>query len=321
MGAYGLQSHIWNNNLKSILLMAGFPFLLCVLLYGFILMTAGVSGRFVNLPEAMLASWGMFLQNWPLALIGAAVWFLIAWMFHQKMINAATGAKPVSRKEAPDLYNMLENLCIERGMTMPRLCIINSAALNAYASGIDDSNYTVTLTSGLIKTLDQAELRAVIAHELTHIRNRDVRLLIISVIFVGIFSFIGELIFRGFFRVGRHAGGYSRGRNGDSRGGGAVILIAIAIIAVSYLLALVIRFAISRRREYLADAGAVDLTRDPDAMISALKKISGRSALEVPNDVQQMCIDNDQPFAGVFLTHPKIEKRIAALVAYAGGQN
>ncbi|MCI5046937.1 MAG: M48 family metallopeptidase [Aquisalinus sp.] len=321
MGAYGLQSHIWNNNLKSVLLMAGFPLLLCVLLYGLILLFSGVSGGASSLPVALSDAGDTFARYWPFALIGAAVWFLIAWMFHQKMINAATGAKPVSRKEAPEIYNMLENLCIERGMTMPKLCVIQSPALNAYASGIDDTNYTVTLTSGLIKALDPPELRAVIAHELTHIRNRDVRLLIISVIFVGIFSFIGELIFRNFFRIGRHSGGYSRGRNGDSRGGGAVILIAVAIIVIAYLLASVIRFAISRRREYLADAGAVDLTRDPDAMISALKKISGRSSLEVPNDVQQMCIDNDQPFAGIFLTHPKIEKRIAALVDYAGGQD
>ena len=212
MGAYGLQSHIWNNNLKSVLLLAGFPLLLCVLIYGLILLTAGISGQFYSLPEAIIASWDMFLQSWPLALIGAGLWFVIAGLFHQQMINAATGARGLTRREAPDLYNMLENLCIERGLTMPKLNIIETPALNAFASGIDDRSYTVTLTRGLIDGLEKDELRAVVAHELTHIRNRDVRLLIVAVIFVGIFSFFFELLFRNMFRIGRHTGGYSRGK-------------------------------------------------------------------------------------------------------------
>ena len=202
---------------------------------------------------------------------------------------------------------------------MPKLNIIETDALNAFASGITDDTYTVTLTRGLINTLDRDELEAVIAHELTHIRNRDVRLLIISVVFVGIFSFFGEMVFRGLFRTGRHIGGHTRSRNGDSRGGGALILIAVAVIAIAYLLSIVIRFALSRKREFLADAGAVDLTRNPDAMISALEKISGRSKVDIPGGVQQMMIDNPSPFAGIFLTHPPIEKRVTALQDYAGG--
>ncbi len=320
MRAYGLQSHIWNNNLKSAILLAGFPVLLCILIYALLLLGVGVSGSYGSIDNALVQAWQLFSRYWYFALIGAGAWFVVAGLFHQKMINASTGARGVTRKEEPEIYNILENLCIERGLKMPKLNIIDSGALNAFASGIDDKSYAVTLTKGLISRLEKTELRAVIAHELTHIRNRDVRLLIISVIFVGIFSFFGELVFRNMFRIGRHTGGYSRGKNGDSRGGGAIILIALAIIVISYLLALVVRFMISRRREFLADAGAVDLTRDPDAMISALKKISGKSDLGVPGDVQQMCIDNDQPFAGIFMTHPPIEKRISALVDYAGGQ-
>jgi heat shock protein HtpX len=319
MGAYGLQSHIWNNNLKSVLLLAGFPILLCGLIYGLILLGISMGGGY-SVAGGMSEAWALFGRYWFFGIIGAGVWFVIAGMFHQQMINAATGARGLTRKENPELYNMLENLCIERGVTMPKLNIIETPALNAFASGITDKNYTVTLTRGIIDRLDKEELRAVMAHELTHIRNRDVRLLIISVIFVGIFSFFGELIFRNLFRVGRHTGGYTRGRNGDSRGGGALILVALAIIAIAYVLALVIRFSLSRRREFLADAGAVDLTRNPDAMISALNKISGKSNMEIPNDVQQMCIDNAQPFAGIFMTHPPIERRISALVSYAGGQ-
>jgi heat shock protein HtpX len=157
------------------------------------------------------------------------------------------------------------------------------------------------------------------AHELTHIRNRDVRLLIIAVIFVGIFSFFGEMVFRNVFRTGVRIGGHTSGRKGDSRGGGVLILIAIALIVIAYLLAVVIRFSLSQKREYLADAGAVDLTKNPDGMISALKKISGRSAIDAPGEVRQMMLDNTAQFAGIFATHPSIERRIAALEGYAGG--
>ena len=319
MRSYGLQSHIWNNNLKSGLLLAGFPILLGLMSFGLIMLLVGIGGDYRTMDGAMSASVKTFGDYWLFPLGMAALWFVVAWFFHQKMIEFSTRSKGLSRKEAPDIYNMLENLCIERGLTPPKLNVIETPALNAFASGLREKQYTVTLTRGLIDRLEPRELRAVMAHELSHIRNRDVRLLIISVIFVGIFSFIGEMLFRNMFRTGRWTGGYSRGRNGDSRGGGAIILAALAIVGISYLLALVIRFAISRKREYLADAGAVDLTKDPDAMISALQKISGHSDLAVPNDVQQMCIDNDNAFAGIFTTHPPIEKRIKALVDYAGG--
>ena len=236
------------------------------------------------------------------------------------MIEASVGATSISRIEAPDLYNLLENLAIANGMAMPKLKVIETPALNAFASGINDKTYTVTVTRGLLETLDEQELEAVLAHEMTHIANRDVRLLIVSVIFVGIFSFIGEILFRNLFRTGVRVGGHTRSRNGDSRGGGLLILAALAMIAIAYGLALILRFALSRKREYLADAGAVELTRNPDAMVSALQKISGRSHVEAPGDVQQMMIASDARFAGLFMTHPAIEKRIAALGDFAGAQ-
>jgi heat shock protein HtpX len=235
------------------------------------------------------------------------------------MIEAAVGAKSLARKESPQIYNLLENLCISRGISMPRLNIIETPAMNAFASGISDKSYTITVTRGLVEALEKDELEAVLAHELTHIQNRDVRLLIIAVIFVGIFSFFGEMLFEGLFRRGVRIGGHTRSRSGDSRGGGVLILIAIALIVIAYLLALVIRFSLSQKREYLADAGAAELTRNPDAMIRALQKISGNAQIDAPNDVQQMMVENRARFAGVFATHPPIEKRIAALKDYAGG--
>ncbi len=321
MGAYGLQTHIWNNNLKSVVLLAGFPLLLLILMYALCVGYVGVAVEFASVEEGLLLARDQLFRIWPFAFLAAGVWFLIAWTAHQALINMSTGAKPVTRAEAPDLYNLLENLCISRGVPMPKLSIINTHAMNAFASGISDKTYAITLTRGLVDNLTKRELEAVMAHELTHIRNRDVRLLIIAVIFVGIFSFFGELIFRNMFRTGVRVGGHSSGRKGDSRGGGILILIAVALIVIAYILAMVIRFALSQKREYLADAGAVDLTRDPDAMISALRKISGNSQIDAPAEVRQMMLDNKSDFAGLFATHPSIEKRIAALQNYAGGQS
>jgi len=319
VGAYGLQSHIWNNNLKSVLLLAGFPVLLVILLYGLCVGYVGLAEPVESVEAGLRRALVVLGETWPAAVIVALVWFVIAWASHGFIIRKATGAQSLSRKQAPETYNLLENLCISRGLPMPRLQIIDSPALNAFASGIDKDSYTVTLTRGIIDRLGRDELEAVIAHELTHIRNRDVRLLIISTIFVGIISFVGELLFRGLFRTGVRIGGHTRSRNGDSRGGGALIIIAIALIAVAYMLGIALRFALSRKREFLADAGAVDLTRNPDAMISALQKISGHSEIDAPGNVRQMMIDNPTPFAGLFMTHPSIEKRIDALTTYAGG--
>lgn len=319
MGAFGLQTHIWNNNLKSVLLLAGFPFLLLVLLYGLSVGYVGLM-QAVEAGEGLALAFQYMLRIWPFAFIGAGLWFVIASFSYQSIIEASVGAKGLSRKEAPELYNLLENLCVSRGLTMPALNIIETPALNAFASGLSDKSYKVTVTRGLIDALDRDEIEAVLAHELTHIMNRDVRLLIISVIFVGIFSFIGELVFRSMFHSGVRIGGHSRSRKGDSRGGGILILVAVALIVIAYLMALVIRFSLSQKREYLADAGAVELTRNPDAMISALQKISGRSQIDAPNDVQQMMVENTQAFAGIFATHPPIDKRIAALSEFAGGR-
>ena len=319
MGAFGLQTHIWNNNFKSVLLLAGFPFLLLVLLYGLSVGYVGLT-QAVEPGEGLALAFRHMLRIWPFAFVGAGLWFVIASFSYQSIIEASVGAKGLSRKEAPELYNLLENLCVSRGLTMPTLNIIETPALNAFASGVSDKSYKVTVTRGLIDALDRDEIEAVLAHELTHIMNRDVRLLIISVIFVGIFSFIGELVFRSMFHSGVRIGGHSRSRKGDSRGGGILILIAVALIVIAYLMALVIRFSLSQKREYLADAGAVELTRNPDAMISALQKISGRSQIDAPNDVQQMMVENTQAFAGIFATHPPIDKRIEALTEFAGGR-
>ena len=324
MGAYGLQTHIWSNNWRSVLLMAGFPVLLVLVEYALFLLYAGFAGIGAKGydGDAGMFVWAgdMLVGSWPFAIAGAIVWFGVAYVFYQAMIDAATGAHLVERKNEPRLYNLLENLTISRGMKMPALRIMETDAMNAFATGLHEGQYSITVTRGIMTALNDDELEAVLGHELTHIRNRDVRLMVIAVVFVGIFSFVGQLMFRGLWYSGGRVGG---GRSSSSRrdsGGAIAIVVALALIAVAYGLAIVIRFALSRNREYLADAGSVELTKNPDAMISALRKISGHSNINAPSEVREMFIENEaSDFDGIFATHPPLQKRIEALVKYAGG--
>ena len=317
--AVGLKTHIWNNNLKSLALLAGFPVLLLILTYALSVLLRAYSTGGEQLGEDLAAAAYALPAMIPWVTLGAGLWFVIAWFGHQAMIDAATGAKPVQRKDAPELYNLLENLCISRGVTMPKLKIIETRAMNAYASGLTEKQFTITVTRGLLDRLEREEVEAVLAHELTHILNRDVRLLVVSVIFVGIISMVVEIMFRGMLHGGaRRAGGARRGKSGNA---GALIVIALGAMALAWLLAVVIRFAISRKREYMADAGAVELTKNPDAMIAALDKISIDHEVDAPPEVRQMFLyDRQTGLAGLFATHPPMEKRIAALIEHAGGR-
>ncbi len=334
--AVGLQTHIWANNTKSVLLLATFPVLLLLLSFGLITAYVAYAGIAVTLQDGLARAARLLWIGWPLAFAAAGLWFLIAWFAHTAMIRSAVKARPVTRLEQPDLYNLLENLCISRGLSMPKLNLIDTNARNAFASGISAKSYTVTVTRGLMEALDRDELEAVLAHELTHIINRDVRLMMVAIIFVGIFSFIAESLVNVTSRTRRGhrrrrrvrvrwGGSTRRGGRRQSGGGAApLILIAAVLIGVSYLIALVVRFQLSRKREFLADAGAVELTRNPDAMIGALEKIRGHSKIEAPHDVKGLFIDYPvlglSGFKRVFATHPPIEKRIEALIQYAGGR-
>jgi heat shock protein HtpX len=207
---------------------------------------------------------------------------------------------------------------------MPKLKVMEDDALNAFASGLNQKQYSITVTTGLLNALDDAEIEAVLGHELTHIRNGDVRMLVVALIIAGVIGFFAEMIFRMFFQSGfRWGGGSSSDSDRGKGGGGLIIILAFVLVAVAWLLSVVIRFALSRRREFLADAGAVELTKNPDAMISALRKIEGRGELVRANSaVMEMCVDNPREgFADLFATHPSVENRVAALVQYAGGHD
>jgi heat shock protein HtpX len=359
----GLYGHIRRNTLKSAGLLGGFGVLIAAYWYAaclvwsvfaylqeFGLVNIAASEIFNEIAGRALVR---ALDRWwiPTAII--ALWFAISWLFHGAMIRAATGARAVPRRENPALYNLVENVAITAGLPMPRVEIMETSALNAYAAGLTPATSTVAVTRGLLEALDKDELEAVIAHEITHIKNRDVRLMVIALIFAGGITFLGDLI-QWFFTRRRDSywsdysgtgdssgsGGWSSGGGGggDSDGegssipGGAallgilgVLLVATVTMAISHMSALLVQLGISRSREFLADAGAAELTKNPDAMIRALQKISGHDELPVASEqlramMISRALDSDDFIEGLYATHPPIEKRIESLVRHAGGR-
>jgi heat shock protein HtpX len=321
MAAYGLYSHIQSNRRRSIALLIGLFVLVYVLVFAGAL-TAEALSTDADLNTLLAQAWTDLIYAAPWATVGAALWIVIAYYFHQSMIDALTGSSEVQRADQPRLYNILENLCISRGITTPKLKVMQSDALNAFATGMNQKQYAITVTSGLLNPLNDAEVESVLGHELTHIRNGDVRMMVIAVIIAGVISFFAELVFRLWFYNGFSFGG---GRSGGRKGGGAgiAILIAVGLLVVAYVLSFIIRLALSRSREFLADAGSVELTKNPDAMISALRKIEGRGELRgATSAVMEMCLDNPREgFGELFDTHPTVDSRIAALIKFAGGHD
>ena len=305
----GIQQQITRNNTKSVLFLLAFPLLILVGVYVVLYVLSDQDIEQTNT---------QFLSVVPIVLAGVAIWFVISYFFHTQMIQMATHSEPLERRDNKRVYNLTENLCMSVGMTMPKLYIIESDALNAFASGINEKTFAVTLTRGIINTLSDEELEGVIAHELTHIRNRDVRLLIVTIVFVGIFATIADLALRMLLNGGGNMFS-SRNRKNDKGGGTMLLLIILLVAGAIYFLSILFKLALSRSREYMADAGAVELTHNSMALANALRKISGHSTLkEVGNDeVKELFIDyKAEGFFSLFATHPPIEKRIQVLEQY-----
>jgi heat shock protein HtpX len=323
MAAYGLYTHIASNKFRSMLLLAGLFVLIYVVVYAGALIAEVVINSDASVNYYLVAASRDLVTAFPYATGAAALWIVIAYFFHQSMVDAITGGVDVTRQQQPRLYNLLENLCISRGIPMPKLKVMEDTSLNAFASGMNEKQYAVTVTTGLLNALDDAEIEAVLGHELTHIRNGDVRMLVIAVIIAGAISFFAEMFFRMFF-YSRSGWGRSSSDSDRGKGGaGFAIVIAIALVALAWFLSVVIRFALSRKREFLADAGSVELTKNPDAMISALRKIENRGELHAATSaVMEMCVDNPREgFEDLFATHPPVDKRVDALVRFAGGHD
>src|SRR5579864_1980575 len=199
MAAYGLYTHIASNKFRSMLLLAGLFLLVYVLVYAGALLAEVLLNGNASVDYYLAAAYADLIRALPFATLGAGLWIVIAYFFHQSIIDAVTGGEDVTRQQEPRLYNRSENLCISRGIPMPKLKIVESDALNAFATGLNRSQYAISVTSGLLNTLDDRELEAVLGHELTHIRNGDVQMMVIAVIIAGVVGFFGELIFRVFF--------------------------------------------------------------------------------------------------------------------------
>ena len=333
--AIGLSTHVWNNFIRSALLLAGFPVLLVVLSFGLsMLFSAGSQ----TVGEGFVAAWQQLPSFVGGAVVVSLIWFAIAWVANQRIIDAVSGARLVSRESDRRLWDLMETLCISRGETMPRLAMIESPGRNAFASGLDRQLGNITVTRGLMEALDDRELSAVLAHELTHIRNGDARLAVIAAVFTGVIT-LGFDLLHG--RIGRGGiamgGGGTSGSSTPSSSGGSrskgspgnnagaiIIIIGVAIIILAGVLSLALRSALSRNREFLADAGAVQITGDADGMILALRKVAIQPDLPgLPGQVQAMLLEHPQGTKGgsIWATHPPIEDRISALVKFAGGRD
>ena len=335
MAAIGLKTHIWNNNARSVLLLICYPFLVGLIVWSVTLLIGSVLASSYNQPicvdigsaycqdQNSIAAKKAFTQGvnfsnefitawWPAIFAFVIMWFMIAYFLQSKMIRVLSHSHPITREDEPELYNMLENLCISRGMRMPRLEIIETRARNAFASGIDENSYTITVTRGLLQTLKKDEVEAVLGHELTHIINGDVRLLIVSIIFTGMIGFFAQLV----WSTIRYSTYSSRRK--DAR----VLIVILAIAAIlwlGYIATIFTRFALSRRREFMADAGAIELTKNPDAMMRALLRLAGKDRIpEATNDIALMCIENSSKFFGLFATHPPLADRIEAISEITG---
>lgn len=253
----------------------------------------------------------------------ASLWMLISFFFGDKWLLKLVDAQPITEQNFREVYRLVENLCISRGLPVPRIYLIKDDSLNAFATGRDPKHATIVLTTGIVAVLDRVELEGVIAHELSHIENYDIRLMLLCVTGISFFTLFGEFLLRTAIRS-------SGRRNKDSGGVLPVFLLALVFLLFGYVFAPLIRLAISRQREYQADATAALMTRNPAALSSALKKIAQDSRVEVLDSyasMSAMCIetplDKQKPrnawFANLTATHPPIEKRIAALDEMARG--
>ena len=330
----GMHSLIQRNNTLSVLLLLGFPAILLGAVWLFMAAMNYFSnssgydeyGYAQNFLDAEQVNYS-FMQVLPWVVGAVAVWFAIAYFSNTSMIRHAVKAQPLMRRDNPRVYNIVENLTMACGMSMPQVNIVEDPQLNAFASGIDEKTYTVTVTTGLLDRLDDDELAGVIGHELTHIRSKDTRLLITSIVFVGIISTVMTLLVRMLWNTFLWGGNR---RSSNEKGNGlsvaVVMLIGVVCAAIAYLFTLLTRFAISRKREFMADAGGAELCGNPLALASALRKISGDPGLDVGrDDIAQMYIIHPQALSGgsisgffskLFSTHPSTEERIRLLEQY-----
>lgn len=246
------------------------------------------------------------------AVIGSVAMSVGSYWFSDKMVLGMSGAREISESESPELYHLVQNLCITAGLPVPKIYIIDDASPNAFATGRDKNHAAIAFTRGILQKLDKSELEGVTAHELSHIGNRDILLATVVVVLVGIVALLADY-FRGFTMWGG-------GRDENRGGGGIFLLIGLLLSLLAPLFAMLVQLAISRKREFLADADGALLTRYPEGLARALEKIAADpKPLDNANRATaHLFIAN--PLKGsqlskLFMTHPPMEERVAALRA------
>lgn len=264
-----------------------------------------------------------------LALIVGAIWLLIAWNAGAGALMAFSGAKEIEKKDYPQLFNVVEELSIAAGLPMPRVFVIETDAPNAFATGSDPQHAAVAITTGLLNKLNRDEVQGVMAHEMGHIRNFDIRYTMLMAMLAGAIVMLSELFLRMMWFSGGRSGSGRSGRRSNREGGGnaqiVFMLIGILLAILAPLLTTLIRLALSRQREYLADASAVEFTRNPNGLMSALAKISADSTpMEVSKVTAPLYIINPKlglrgGGSSLFSTHPPTQERIARLQSLGGG--
>jgi heat shock protein HtpX len=287
------------NKRKSVLLIAAFTVFVLVL------------GRVIDMAYD---GGGFFLM---IAVAYSLVMTLVSYYSGDKIALAMSGARQVAAEDNRYLVRMVENLCIATGMPMPKIHVINDPAINAFATGRDPEHASIAVTTGAIEKLENEELEGVLAHELSHIRNYDIRVMTIVIVLVGIVTVLTDLVFRSvFWGGGRH-------RDRDSGASGVILLIGLVLMIIAPIVAQLIKLAVSRKREYLADASGALVTRYPEGLARALEKIGAehRPLQRASAATAHLFIAN--PFSGktlsqMFSTHPPIEKRIEALRKMSG---
>ncbi len=297
------------NRRNSVLLVAAFILLIALTVFAFSIVIGHGDIRSAIAPAGI-------------ALIGAGLMSLWAVYGGAGAILGMSRAKPIQKQDDPQLYNVVEELSIASGLPMPKLYLIDDTALNAFATGRDPQHGAVAITKGLREKLSRDELQGVLAHEVSHVRNLDIRFAMLLAVLFGLLVLLCD-VFRRYLWWG---GGRSRRRSSSDRGGGGataiIMVLAILLSIIAPILARMIQLAASRQREYLADASAVELTRNPLGLAGALQKLSNdREVLEVANRAtQHLYIVNpihafEKRAKGLFSTHPPVEERIARLKA------
>ncbi len=248
-----------------------------------------------------------------LALILSIVMNIGSYWYSDKIALSLSKAKPASREQYFDLYTVTENLAISAGLPMPRLYVIEDPSPNAFATGRNKKHASVAVTTGLLSILDRSELEGVIAHELSHIGNRDILLMSVVVVLVGLISILSDMFLRNMFWGG--------GKRENKGGGGVFALVGVALMLLSPIIATLIKLAISRKREFLADASGALLTRYPDGLASALRKISSSNTplASAHTATAHLFISNPfsrKSFTELFSTHPNVEERIRRLTSF-----